>query len=460
MSGEPGRGSIHADTSHARRGTGHLLRILGAGFGVAVGVGTVIGTGILRTPGTVASHLGSASLVLLVWALGGAYTLLCSSSVAELGTMLPAVGGWYVYARRAFGEKIGFVIGCCDSMIPTIATAYLAIALGEFAAGLYPSLAEHLRFVAVGGLGFLAFLNWLGLRAGSRVQALTSLAKALGLLVLVVACFTIAPKAAATGPSVAANLLGENHSLFLGIVLALQGVIVTYGGWYAPIYFVEEDRNPSSNLPRAMFGTVLSCTVIYLLVNAALVHVLHMQRLVGSVAPAADAALLIFGSYGRQFILILSVVTVISAINAALLMIPRVLFAMARDGLFPQRLTSVNKGGTPTVALFLCTFASICLVLTGTFETLIAINSILIVTVYLSGFVALLVLRKREPALPRPHKAWLFPWSTIVVLAASAAFLLGSVIGDLRHSLFTIIFILLTYMASIFIVRRKTYSPV
>jgi len=436
-----------------------LLRILGAGFGVAVGVGTVIGTGILRTPGTVASHLGSASLVLLVWALGGAYTLLCTSSVAELGTMLPTVGGWYVYARRAFGPKIGFVIGCCDSMVPAIATAYLAIALGEFAAGLYPSLAQHVRLVAVDGLGFLAFLNWLGLRAGSRVQALTSVAKALGLLVLVVACFTIAPKTA-TVPWVVANLLGANHGLFLGIVLALQGVIVTYGGWYAPIYFVEEDRDPSSNLPRAMTGTVVACTIIYLLVNAALLHVLHIERLVGSLAPAADAALLIFGSYGRQFILILSVVTVISAINAALLMIPRVLFAMARDGLFPQRLTAVNKGGTPTVALFLCTFASIGLVLTGTFETLIAVNSILIVTVYLSGFVALLVLRRREPALPRPHKAWLFPWSTIVVLVASAAFLFGSVIGDLRHSLFTIILIVLTYAVSVFIVRKKRHSPV
>jgi APA family basic amino acid/polyamine antiporter len=436
-----------------------LLRILGAGFGIAVGVGTVIGTGILRTPGTVASHLGSASLVLLVWVVGGAYTLLCTSSVAELGTMLPSVGGWYVYACRAFGEKIGFVIGCCDSMIPTLATAYLAIALGEFAAGLYPSLAEHVRLVAVGGLLFLAFLNWLGLRAGSRVQALTSVAKAFGLVVLVIACFTISPKAGAAAPAFAANLLGANHNLFLGIVLALQGVIVTYGGWYAPIYFVEEDRDPSNNLPRAMTGTVLACTVIYLLVNAALVRVLHMQRLVGSLAPAADAALLIFGRYGRQFILILSVVTVISAINAALLMLPRVLFAMARDGLFPQRLTFVNKGGTPTAALFLCTFASIGLVLTGTFETLIAVNSILIVTVYLSGFVALLVLRKREPSLSRPHKAWLYPWCTIIVLAASAAFLVGSVIGDLRHSLFTIIFILLTYTASIFIVRRKTVSP-
>jgi basic amino acid/polyamine antiporter, APA family len=95
-------------------------RILGVGFGIAVGVGNTIGTGILRTPGEVASYLGSASLVFAAWILGGVYALLCSSSVTELGTMLPRAGGWYVYSHRAFGERIGFVVGCCDSMVQSV----------------------------------------------------------------------------------------------------------------------------------------------------------------------------------------------------------------------------------------------------------------------------------------------------------------------------------------------------
>jgi APA family basic amino acid/polyamine antiporter len=390
--------------------------------------------------------------------LGGVYALLCASSVTELGTMLPSAGGWYVYANRAFGKRFGFVVGCTDWMVESVAMAYLAVALGEFAAGLYPSLAEHVRFVGVTGLVLLALLNWIGLRPGSRAQELTSLAKAVGLIALVIACFVISPGSAASIPSVVAKSAGHGHSFFLGLVLALQGVVVTYDGWYAPIFFVEEDQDPSRNLPRAMIGTALSCIAIFLLINAALLHVLGMNHLAGSQMPAADAAMLVFGSRGKQIILVISVIAVISTINAGLLLTPRILYGMARDRLLPHGVTAVNKGGTPTRALLLCSFASITLVLSGTFDTLVAIASILFVAVYISGFAALLVLRRREPNLPRPYKAWLYPWTTLCVLFASGAFLIGSVIGDLVHSLFTVILILLSYVAALFITRRKADS--
>jgi len=326
------------------------------------------------------------------------------------------------------------------------------VALGEFAAGLFPRLDGHVRLVGVTGLILLTLLNWIGLRPGSRAQEFTSAAKALGLIGLVIACFV---HPAASGASILAKLSVPEHSLLLGLILALQGVVVTYDGWYAPIYFAEEDQDPSRNLPRSMMGTALSCTAIYLLVNAALLHTLGMGHLAGSLLPAADAAMLVFGSYGRQFILFISVVGVLSTINAGLMLTPRILFSMARDGLLPQNVTTVNKGGTPTVALFLCSFASIILVLTGTFESLIAIAAILFVANYLPVFAALLVLRRKEPDLPRPYKAWFYPWTTLCVLVASAAFLIGSVIGDLRHSLFTVILILLSYVAAILITRGK-----
>jgi APA family basic amino acid/polyamine antiporter len=456
----PGRACIGTDTVQASHKTGHLLRILGTGFGLAVGVGNTIGSGIFRTPGVVAGHLGRVSLVYTVWILGGVYALLCSSSVTELGTMLPSAGGWYVYAERAFGRRIGFVVGCCDWMVESVAMAYLAVALGEFAAGLYPGLAEHVQFVGVTGLALLALLNWIGLRPGSRAQELTSLVKAIGLIALVIACFLISPGSTASAPSAVTKLLGQRHSFFLGLVLALQGVIVTYDGWYAPIYFVEEDQNPSRNLPRAMIGTTLTCIAIFLLMNAAMLHVLGMNHLAHSQMPAADAAMLVFGSHGKQIILVISVVAVISTINAGLLLTPRILYGMARDGLLPHGVTAVNKGGTPAWALLLCSSASITLVLFGTFDALVAIAAILFVAVYISGFAALLVLRRREPNLPRPYKAWWYPWTTLCVLFASGAFLIGSVIGDLAHSLFTVILILLSYVAALLITRRKADSTV
>jgi APA family basic amino acid/polyamine antiporter len=209
-----------------------------------------------------------------------------------------------------------------------------------------------------------------------------------------------------------------------------------------------------------MIGTALSCIVIFLLMNAALFHVLRMDHLAGSQIPAADAAMLVFGRFGKQVILLISPVAVISTINAGLLYTPRILYAMARDRLLPRDVTFVNKGGTPALALFLCTLASIILVVTGTFETLIAMGSILFVAVYLSGFASLLVLRRSEPELPRPYKVWWYPWSMLAVSFASAAFLLGSVLGDLRHSLFTAILIFLSYAASRLVVREEAHSNV
>src|SRR3984885_2153438 len=404
-----GRFCIHAITDQQNRKSGHLRRILGVSFGIAVGVGNTIGSGIFRTPGEVAGYLGSASLLFFVWILGGIYALLCSTSITELGTMLPTAGGWYVYSRRAFGDNVGFVVGCCDWTMQCVGNAYMAVALGDFAAGLFPPLAGHVQFVAVTGLALLALLNWIGLRTGSYTQEITSLAKGVGLIALVIACFTISPKTGISASAVMAHLFSQQHSLFLGLLLAMQAVIITYDGWYVPIYFVEEDLDPSRNLPRAMIGTALSCMVIFVLVNAGLFHVLHIDGLAGSLTPASDAAMRILGPHGNQAILLLSVVTVLSSTNSGLLVGPRILFAMARDGLMPTQVTSVNRGGTPTRALFLCSFASIAMVLTGTFDTLIAIGSILFVAVYMSGFFSLLVLRGREPELPRPYKAWGFP---------------------------------------------------
>ena len=225
------------------------------------------------------------------------------------------------------------------------------------------------------------------------------------------------------------------------------------------MYFAEEDQNPTRNLPRSLVATVLSCAAIYLLINGALIHVLGMERLQLAKVPVAEASLTVFGSYGRQIFLVISIITVISGNNATLLTAPRVLYGMARDHLLPRRLTSVNQGGTPTWALFLSLIVSIALIFSGTFETLIAIDSVIIGAIYVSGFASLLALRRREPDLPRPHKAWWYPWSTVCALVVSVGFLFGAVIGDLGHSLFTVVLVVLSYLASRVIVRTSGKAP-
>ena len=434
---------------------GHLLRILGVGFGVAVSVGAMVGSGILRTPGEIVAHWTNVWPIFALWLLGGLYTLLSCSALLEVGTMFPRAGGWYVYARHAFGDYAGFLVGCCDWMVEVAATAYLAVALAEFAAGLQPALASRVKIVALTSLGVLGLLNWLGLRAGSRTQELTSLVKGLGLVALVVACFSF-PAAAQSIPSnVLADAGGAKESVLVAFVLSMQAVIITYDGWYAPIYFAEEDKNPDRNLPRSMIGGVVLSAALFLLINGALLHTLPMRELAGSQLPAADAAKVVFGPYGKQVILVISIITVVSTINATLLMGPRVLLGMGRDGLAPGWAAAVNAGGTPGAALLLTVLVSAGLILSGSFETLIAIASFFMLAVHMSGFGSLLLLRRRQPNVPRPYKVWFYPWTPLVVLVVTAVLFVLFVIGDPRHSLLTGLLVGLSYPVYIFAVKRR-----
>ncbi len=163
----------------------------------------------------------------------------------------------------------------------------------------------------------------------------------------------------------------------------------------------------------------------------------------------------IFGGRGKQFILVLAMVTVLSALNATVLLSCRILFGMGRDGWLPRWLASVNSGGTPSAALLVVSLVSIVLILSGGYETLIGVASFLVVVLYLSGFCALFALRIREPNLPRPFKAWGYPWTNLGVLLASAAFLVATIVGDLKDALFTLVLIALSYPAYLFVAKKK-----
>jgi len=309
--------------------------------------------------------------------------------------------------------------------------------------------------VAIGILSFLTLLNWLGLRSGSRVQELTSLAKVFLLVGFVVACFAISPSDSAALSLAPESFPSPRSGLLLAILIAFQPILVTYDGWYGAIYFVEEDEDPVRNLPRSSILGVLACIAVYLLMNTALLYVLPITRLAAAQVPAADAAMAVFGRRGQQVILIVSMVSAVGGLNAIMLMMPRILFGMSRDGLLPRTVASVNRGGTPTTALLLATLAGIALILSGSFEKLVAISAILFVVVYLSGFCALFVLRVREPKLPRPFKSWGYPWTNAGVLVISLAFLVASIVGDLKDALFTLVLVALSYPAYVLLVKKR-----
>jgi len=424
--------------------SGRLLKILGVGFGLAVIIGNTIGAGILRTPGDIAAQLPNVWLFLGVWALGGLYALLGAMSIAELGTMIPLSGGQYVFARRALGDYAGFVVGWSDWLSTCGTIAAISIVISEYAGGLVPVFGSHVIVSAASVAILFALLQWRGVRWGSRAQAVTSAAKALAFVALVAVCFTVRPDGFTQN---AGTAMTATVPLWLGIILSLQAVIYTYDGWTGVIYFSEEVRDPARDVPRSMFGGVLSVIVIYLLVNIAVLWILPLKAVAGDPLALGTALRHVLGPNADTVTRLVMIVSMLGSINALQLMASRVLFGMSRDGLFPHQAVAVNKGGTPSVALFLGTVVAVLFVLSGTFNAVIAVLAFFFVANYTISFVSLILLRAREPDLPRPYRTWGYPWTTLLALAGSIAFLVSAVVNDTRSSVYSLLLLLASYPA-------------
>lgn len=414
-----------ATAGEPRRG---LLRILGLGFSVAVVVGGTVGVGILRTPGDIASLLRTPGLIFGIWLLGGAYVLLGSLSVAELGTMLPWAGGFYAYVRRALGDGAGLLIGMMDWLGQSAAVSWGAVTVVEFAGFLIPELAGRGGAIAVGIILGFGLLHWSGLRVSSEAQKWSTVVKAVAFAALVAACFRT-PAAAAVQPAAPPR----GWALAAGAIVALQAVIITYDGWYAAIYFAEEDRNPGHNLPRAMVGATLAVIALYLLLNAGFLRVLGVAGLAVSKQPAADAVARIAGATAAKLVTAVSIISLLPLINAVLMTSTRILFGLSRDGLIPGALSPVNPRGTP-VALWATVLAAGLLAATGTYRLLVAFASFLFVVNHCAAFLSLLVLRRREPEAARPFRVPLYPWVPVAALGGGVSYLGGALISDPANS--------------------------
>jgi APA family basic amino acid/polyamine antiporter len=403
-----------------------MKRLLGLGFGLAVIVGGTIGIGILRTPGLIAAALPSPAAILTVWLVGGLYTLLGAICLTELGTMMPAAGGYYVYARKAFGDAVGFAVGWTDWLTYCAVTGYVSIGMAEFVGTLVPSVATQVTPLALAILGAFVLLQWAGLAVSSRFQTWTTVLKAAAFLGLVVA--------AAVWPGArTAGTLGPPAVTLAGTIAAFQAVVITFGGWQSALYFTEEDTDPERHLPRAMIGGVALVIVIYLLVNLALLRVLPIPDLARSVLPAATAAQALAGPTGARAITLVSLLSLPPLLNVIVMIGARILFALGRDGLFWSGAARVTPRGTLGPATLVTTGVAAVLIATGTFTQLVALTSLFLAANYCVCCAALMRLRAVAPEARRPFRAWLYPWSAWIVLLGAAAFVASTVVGDPRN---------------------------
>ena len=424
--------------------TGRLLRVLGVWFGIAAAVGNAIAAGIVRTPGDIARLLPNPWLFLGVWLAGGLYALAGAPSLAELGAAIPRSGGQYNFSRRALGEYAGFIVGWSDWLSTSGTVAAVAIVAGEYSCVLLPALGGRVKTVALVLTLLFALLQWRGIRWGGGAQLVTSALKTAAFLVLVVACFVLGGPAKHFGAPESLAAPAHGWAVVTAFLIALQAVIYTVDGWDGVIYFGAEVKNPSRDIPQAIFRSVFLIIGIYLLLNAAVVYLLPMSKIAGNDFALGAAADLVFGRHGDPVVRSIMVISLVSCVNACLLFATRTLHAMSSDGLFFRKAARVNAGGTPSLSLLLSTAVCVLFEL-GSFHRVIDMLAFFFVANYTLSFASLFRLRTTEPDLPRPYRAWGYPWTTGIALAGSILFLGGALYVDRVNSPWALLLLVLSY---------------
>ncbi|HSQ94542.1 MAG TPA: amino acid permease [Croceibacterium sp.] len=407
-------------TQHAHSQS--LLRVLGLAFGIAVVVCGAVGQGIMRTPGIVASAVPDPTLILLLWALGGGLALIDGLVVMELGAALPCAGGPYAFARRAFGHLSGIMLGWADWLSGIFGCAFMAVVFGEYLQRLGIVTEWPRGLLSAGLLLVLWAIHIGGTKVGAASQVFGTALKGVGLVLLAALLFSghtadAVPAQAAPGLS---PVLG-----ITAIAIAIRSVFMTYAGWNASVYFCDELREPSRNVVRATFIGILAIAGLYVLMNAAMLHVLSPAEMARSNLPAADALAKVLGGKSDMVVTLLALVSVGAIANLSIMQYTRTAFSVARDGSLPMTLTRVSANGTPRLALTVTVLGSLVFAVAGGYETLLAIAAPPTMLINLVVDAAAIRLRLREPDLPRPFRMPLYPLPALIAGAINAAIIVA-----------------------------------
>ncbi|HEY3174858.1 MAG TPA: amino acid permease [Candidatus Polarisedimenticolia bacterium] len=408
---------------------GELPRALNLLDSTLLVVGLGIGTGIFLTTGIMAEHLPSLSWLMVVWAAGGLLTLAGALTYAELGAMMPAAGGQYVYLREAYGDLAAFLFGWFALLVyQSGGNAALAVGFAEYFGYFFPSLGMqnllhevtiggHLfrisagHFTAVAAIILLTWVNIRGLREGAILSNILSAAKIGAIGAFVLLGFAVAAPAAA--PAVADGSPAgpaAGFDLARGLGLAIIAVLWTYDGWNTFSFSAGEVKNPSRNIPMAlMLGTGL-ITVLYLAVNAAYMRALPISEMAGVTRIAEHAAQALWGPGSATLISAAIALSGFGCLHGNILVGARVYYAMARDRIFFRSVGRVHpRHLTPATALIVQGVWSCLLTLSGQYEQLFTFAVFAGMLMYAASAATVFTLRRARPDAPRPYRAWGYP---------------------------------------------------
>jgi basic amino acid/polyamine antiporter, APA family len=417
-----------------------LVRGIGFLDATALVVGSMIGSGIFIVSAKSARVLGSGGWLLAAWAIAGVLTMIAALCCSELAAMMPKAGGQYVFFREAYGPLFGFLFGWTMFLVVQTGTiAAVAVAFAKFLGVIWPAVTEAktrigpfsvsaAQGVGVAVIALLTASNANGLRTGTATQNVFTFAKLAALLALTLCGLLIGQEGSALRTAGFWDAVSPDGRALTGAVLlaalgaAMVGPLFSQSAWNNVTFAGEEVESPGRTLPRALLAGCLLVTSLYVLANLAYLNVLPLSAIqhAPSDRVATAVATALFGPAAAGATAVAIMVSTFGCVNGLILSGARVSFAMARDGLFFRGLQRLNSAAVPRNALWAQALWASILVLSGSYSDLLEYVISVDILFFVLLVIAVIVLRRKRPDLPRPFRAPGYPFLPLLYAAAGA----------------------------------------
>jgi APA family basic amino acid/polyamine antiporter len=443
-----------------------LIRQIGLITAISYGVGSMIGSGIFKKPGVMATQLGSPELLILVWIVTGILTLFGALSIAEVAGMIHEPGGQYIFFNKSYNRFIGYLYGwAVFIVIQTGSIASISYifsdSLGYFVqfpklSAEWENFAIHIPFIGaitpfkyiglkictVGLIVFLTTINYVGVRLGGKVQVTFTSLKIFVIIAIVALAFSLGNGNFGNFSRSSLPINSNSTSIFLGFIMAMSGAFWAYDGWINVTFIAGEINKPQKNLPRTMFLIVVIVMSVYILVNLAYIYIIPVDVMAekyrlaeatgGSYLVATDVAGSFWEGMGGSVIAAAIMISTFGAVNGTIMMSARVHYAMAKEGLFFRTISKVHpKFKTPTLSLFWQGVWSAIMVFSGTFDQLTDMIMFVSWVFYAMAAFAVFMLRKKWPDHERPYKVWGYPVVPILFVLFASIYIVFTLYSDI-----------------------------
>ena len=441
--------------------TQNFQRTIGLPTAISIVIGGIIGSGIFMRPAEMAGLLGSPFLILLAWIIAGIFTLFSMIVLAEIGAMIPATGGQYVFMQRMYGDFWAYLYGWANfAAINTASAAGITFIFAQYAQYFFklPSFSPEtahaivLHIPVIGDIlpledfgtkmltlvmiVLFSLISYRSTKLGGAIQVVFTAAKVLAIVLLVGGLFFSGKGSFENFTTIAPSIEPVGFAMIVAMVASCNGALQAYDGAYMIVYVAGEVRNPGKVLPRSLITGVAVCIAIYVVITAAMMYILPVQSMASSSLVAADATRNVFGLVGGGIIAFLICLSVLGATSCTILSSPRITYAMAREKNFFSWAGKIHpKYNTPSNAILLHLLWTIPLIFSGSFYILADMYIFMVFVFNIMLVYGLFILRRKMPDAERPYKVWGYPWMPILVLLVNAFYLVVMLYNDIDNYL-------------------------